>query len=183
MIDFLAEQELLLAVYYRRMVDEVGPALQRAVETHLVPALDMHILDILQSIPRPSVHPFVWSPNPAAHRRAARWYFAALARGEIPTDGTRYLRSGRMAADWTAETRLTEDGTLLVGVVNDAPAASYVYGSDTFRQVPGHRTTGWPYVVDALDELIRSADDQIIALWPVIIEEAHTFVLSNGELL
>jgi hypothetical protein len=94
--------------------------------------------------PRPAVHPFVWSLNPAANERARRWYFAAVKRGEIPTDGTRYVRTGRLNASFDIATEQSDDGFSAV-FGTDFDKASYVVGDMTgnLEQVPGHRTTGW----------------------------------------
>lgn len=102
------------------------------------------ILQQSSEYPRPAVHPFVWSFDPQANARARRWYFAAIARGEISTDGQRYVRTGQFGEsfDIVAE-RQGDDTEAMFG--SGFNAASYVVGnaSGSVQQIPGHAITGW----------------------------------------
>lgn len=113
----------------------------------------------LAEYPRPSVHPFRWSYDDAANERARRWYFAAIRRGEIPTDGTRYKRSGRFGKSWDSVVQETGDSVdAVLGTKFDK--ASYVVGNadGTLNQIPGHKRTGW-YEFQPIGE--RWADDVV----------------------
>lgn len=101
-------------------------------------------LSAVQSYPRPSVHPFRWSYDPAKQDRARRWYFAAIKRGEISTDGTRYKRTNKFKQSW--DVGVQESASSIDAVLgSDFEKASYVVGDDTgnIGQVPGHDRTGW----------------------------------------
>lgn len=119
--------EMLAAVIEQSTADAAQPALAAA-----------------QSTPRPSVHPFRWSYDPEADKRARNYYFAAVARGEIPTDGTRYLRSGRLGKSFDVGVQeLNNSIDAVFGTKFDK--ASFVVGNDdgSIKQIPGHEKTGW----------------------------------------
>ncbi|MGB1288002.1 MAG: hypothetical protein ACPG7F_15805 [Aggregatilineales bacterium] len=117
-------------------------------------------LSALQATPRPSVHPFIWSLNPEKQRRAQRYYFAAIARGEIPTDGTRYRRSGRYGKSFDAGVKETKDSVDAV-LGSDFDKASYVAGNEdgSIKQIPGHVKTGWqafrPIATSWADDVVQ----------------------------
>ncbi|MEL6527872.1 MAG: hypothetical protein AAFQ07_19400 [Chloroflexota bacterium] len=101
-------------------------------------------LRAVQRTPRPSVHPFRWSLDSNANARARRWYFAAVARGEIRTDGTRYVRSGDLGKSFDV---FVEERSNSIDAVfgSDFDKASYVTGNadGSVSQIPGHARTGW----------------------------------------
>jgi hypothetical protein len=109
-------------------------------------------LDELGFTPGPVASPWDgWSVDAAAHERARRWWFAAVDRGEVATDGRHYKRSGKMERGWFLE--VSRDGAdTRLDVGNREPGAIHVYGSLNMRsqgeaerwQIPGHRKTRWP---------------------------------------
>ena len=126
-----------------KTVDDIPAILAGVVELAVSEASDP-ALDAMQATPRPSVHPFVWSLNPEKQQRARRYYFAAIARGEIPTDGTRYRRSGRYGKSFDAGVQEHKDSIDAV-LGSDFDKASYVAGNEdsSIKQIPGHVKTGW----------------------------------------
>jgi len=123
---------------------EQTPEIIREAAVFAVERSSNPALGALRFIPRPSVHPFKWSDDPAANERGRRGYFARVARGEIRTDGNRYRRSGALADAWTSD--VESSGTRLVARLrNPSPGARFVYGDANGRgQIPGHDRTGWP---------------------------------------
>lgn len=119
--------------------------------------------------PRQAVHPFVWSNDPAANERARRWYFAAIKRGDIPTDGTRYIRSGKFGNSFDI-VAMRDGDDVIATFGSSASAASYIVGNadGSLQQIPGHRRTGW-YEFDLLaevwaEERIRETAERLAVL-------------------
>jgi len=129
------------------------------------------VLSALSKVPGPPSSPFVWSHDPAANRRAQRWWFAAIKRGIVETDGEHYVRTGRTIQGWRVEAYLRDD-TFVIRVSNrarDGLVIAFIYGSLSFRslnearrfQLPGHRDTGWPFAA----EIVRAFYDEVEATW------------------
>lgn len=114
--------------------------------------------DLVRKTPKPrtsSSPRFIWSRDKAAQDRARRWWFAAIARGEIPTNGQNYQRTGQLQRAWKIE--VTRKGTTLTLIAaNNNRGAVYVYGDYGRPQIPGHRATGWPNGPQTFE---RIADD------------------------
>jgi hypothetical protein len=117
--------------------------INRMVARDVIPPVERR-LDAVLSTPAPArtAVKFIWSVDPAAHRRAQGWWFANLREGNIPADGAHYLRSNTIVKSWQTAIALVGNG-VNVSLVNTAPGSEFVYGSRTQRQVPGHATTGW----------------------------------------
>jgi hypothetical protein len=109
----------------------------------------------------PSSPHFVWSTHAAANARARRWFFAHYPEG--------YTRTGKMAKSWQLDT-LLQDGVIILQVAHPAKGSSYVYGSDTYEQIPGHRITGWPVVIDEVEHIGAAIEDEIEASWGDLVE-------------
>lgn len=147
-------------------------ALMREAMDNAAQVVGDSAIETLQETPGPSKHPFVWSNNDVANKRAAAWYFAAIARGEIDTDGTRYRRTGTLAKAWQYRVSNVSGGLSFV-IENTASrgrksVAKYVYGGfgpNGYTQIPGHRRTGWiqanPVVQAAQDEFLRELGEQV----------------------
>lgn len=99
------------------------------------------LLAELQFEPRPSVHPFEF-----ATPKSRRWYFWALSEGKIPTDGTRYKRTHMLSQAWKVGLTVG-DNSIAFFAENKRKEEKFVSGK---RQVPGHRTTGWPLHGDTI---------------------------------
>jgi hypothetical protein len=87
---------------------------------------------------------FVWSHDPEANARARRWFFAHYPKG--------YTRTGKLPEAWDILISIARDG-LTVTIVNQARAASYVYGDEDQAQIPGHAETGW---FESADEVLEA---------------------------
>lgn len=153
---------------YRRLQDTINDtnAIVREAVEYSAERTRNPFLAGAQGTPPPSVHPFVWSRDPQANARARRWYFGAIARGEIPTDGERYLRSGKLGESFTI-TVVDNQGAIESVFGSSANSASYVVGNadGSLQQIPGHDTTGWwqfqPLADAWVDEATREAAEAI----------------------
>jgi hypothetical protein len=115
-----------------RLVQETGERVHQRLSPQL---LD----ELAYTPPRTAVHPFVWSPNPQANRRAQRYFFRKYPNG--------YKRTGRLAKKWKVRLVVDVRGFRLK-VENPDKAAPFVYGrlsTDNAPNLPiiGHKRTGW----------------------------------------
>lgn len=137
-----------------RELNDLGTSLSREISREVLPELE-RVLDRTLRTPAPARNRnirFVWSTNPEANERARKWWFAN-------NDGA-YVRTGKIPNAWTAETSL-RNGVVTMSIQNAEEGASYVYGSDTYNQIPGHRTTGWPNAADVLLGIFAEVEDDI----------------------
>jgi hypothetical protein len=105
----------------------------RMVNREITPIVERRLDRIVAEVPPPrDSTKFVWSFNRAANLRARRWWFAAIKRGEVNTDGRHYVRSGTIPNSWQTEIALSGD-TILLTIFNPAPGSEYVYGSASSR--------------------------------------------------
>jgi hypothetical protein len=132
------------------------------------------LLEELRTYPsRAASLPFVWSRNKEKNEKARRWYFAAIRRGEIPTSGGRYQRTGEYAKSWTG--KLLKDGTTrTIRISNSYPAAKWIGGSfDRNRdfQIPGHKKTGWARSADTFDFYAEAAQEEMRKRFDRVFDE------------
>lgn len=134
--------------------DEVAPYAQKFLEVRL------------GGMPRPAVHPFRF-----ATPKSRRYYFWLVRQGLVPTDGKRYIRSGRLARGWKAELSIRR-GEFRIAIYNPARAGQYVYGTlvksvadARRRQVAGHRITGWPLASPIVREIVDEVDAEFRELY------------------
>ncbi len=128
---------------YSEAFDDIDDVVKTAVELAVADA-SPSALQAARNTPRPSVHPFVWSYDPIKQAKARRWYFAAIKRGEINTNGQRYVRSGKFGRSF--DTGVQDHGDSIDAVFgSDFDKSSYVVGNadESIKQIPGHDTTGW----------------------------------------
>lgn len=116
-----------LDAYPELATEAVSDALKREV----IPPL----LSELRHVPGPSKHPWAF-----ATAKSRRWWFYAVRAGLVPTDGERYVRSGKLMAAWKVRISVDDD-TVVLSAENKNKAIRYVTGD---RQVRGHKNTGWP---------------------------------------
>lgn len=105
---------------------------------------------------------FRWSNDPAANARARRWFFAHYPNG--------YTRTGKLGEAWKIGMSVSVAG-FSVTVINPAKAASYVYGSERYDQVPGHADTGWPPSQDTFLEIAAAAEKLLLVELDTFIRE------------
>ena len=96
---------------------------------------------------------FRWSNDPVANAKARRWFFANYPDG--------YSRTGELGKAWKVAMSVTVAG-FSVSVGNPAKAASYVYGSERYDQVPGHADTGWQQAQDTFLEIAAAAEKLLL---------------------
>lgn len=149
-------------------------AFRKRVETDAVPIVQDLLIDKLvnETPPRrtPSSPKFVWSRGKRANNRARRWWFAAIARGEIRTDGHNYIRSGTLQKKWRVYAKVTTDA-VTIQVINRGKGAKFVYGNRERPQIPGHRVTGWPSINRQLAAKQRTLDSKIRKVYDAIVVE------------
>ena len=95
-----------------------------------------------------------------ANARARRWFFANYPEG--------YTRTGALGKAWDVKMSVTVAG-FSVSIANPAKAASYVYGTESYPQIPGHATTGWQPAEDTFTEIASAAET-------LLIKELDTFI-------
>lgn len=135
----------------------IETALELAIAKTAQPAIDS-----IGNAPRPAVHPFRWSLDPQKQAKARRWYFAAIKRGEINTNGSHYVRSGKYKKSFNVAVQPSSDGIDAVFGSN-FNKASFIAGNEdrTLKQIPGHETTGWNEFAPVADKWV---DDTLQAL-------------------
>lgn len=116
-----------------------------------------------RQIPVPR-HKFVWSLNPAAQRRAQRWWFAAVRKGLVPTANGRYARTGLLQRSWKLESRI-ESYVGGITLKNTRKGAEFVVGA---RQVPSHEQSGYPQIDKLAEQSGQRLSAEVVALWGVV---------------
>lgn len=142
-------------------LERIGDRVQREIEPTLLAELAYY--------PDLPSRPFVWSKNPTRNRKAQRYYFAAVNRGEIATSGGRYVRTGRYGRSWFME-QTVERGVFILRIGSTYPAAKWIGGTLNQRsigeaiawQIPGHNTTGWPQQVRTVNFFVDAAQELFI---------------------
>jgi hypothetical protein len=126
-------------------------------------------LQPMQAIdPGPSQHRGRWSTNPAANRKAQRWYWMAVNKGLINADASgRYIRTGDLNRQW----RIVRRGSR-ISLENTSPKARYVMSmaqTVTARggvPNPGHIDTGWSGAAkNTATTVIREITTDVNAAW------------------
>jgi hypothetical protein len=157
MIGVDARADLTAAEGLEALLD-ANQKLVQEVADDLLPYAQAFVTKRLGVVPRPAVHPFQF-----ATPKSRRYYFYLVKTGRVPTDGKRYVRSGKLPNGWRVQL-LVKGGEFRIGIFNPARAAQYVYGTlvkdvgrARRRQVAGHRNTGWilasPIAREIVDEL------------------------------
>lgn len=142
-------------------LQQIGDRVQREIEPTLLSELAFY--------PGPSSRPFVWSNNPTKNRKAQRYYFAAVKRGDIETSGGQYVRTGAYGRSWFVE-QSVEKGAFTLRIGSTHPAAKWIGGTLNQRsvkeaiawQIPGHANTGWPEQVRTVNFWIDAAQELFI---------------------
>lgn len=95
----------------------------------------------LGTVPRQARHPFAF-----ATEKSKRWYFWQVSLGNIPTDGSRYVRQGKTPYGWRVDVETDSNGAV-IRISNTWDKSKYVYGTLAYAnydtRVQGHRKTGW----------------------------------------
>jgi hypothetical protein len=120
---------------HRTAPDRARALLMTRIERDVKPQVERQAQDLLGRPPGPVSRPFAFAT--AKSRRFYFWRF----KGQLP-----YRRTGQSGKSWrVALDRRLNDGQLRI--YNLWAAAGYLYGPGnelaSFRQVPGHRNTGW----------------------------------------
>lgn len=164
MIDFelaiLRDEVAGLIFLDKQFPKKVLRSIQRDVLPPLSRALDRNVRRYPPE--RNRAVPFVWSFDPAANRRAQRWFFANYPNG--------YERTGDLGKAWYADIAL-KDGSIVISLENETRGASYVHGSDEYGQVPGHITTGWRHVNTIAGDYAELASERVNEAYEGFIEK------------
>ena len=131
------------------------------------------VLRVMGEYPNNARHPFKF-----ATEKSRRYYFWLIKQGSVTTDGSRYIRSGRLGKSWSFEVKTNRQGVALV-VATSAKMARYVGGTMAISkpslarrsQVAGHRNTGWQAWVDRLNPLLDSIQGDFEAKYAQRVNE------------
>lgn len=128
------------------------------------PALEAKVAATVAVYPGPVVHPFEFATD-----KSRRWYFANKVRSG--GKGGEYARTGDLGKAWIVQIdRRSKDS--FITIRNTDPAAGFVYGSGSQRQVPGHAATGWGRDLDSqLDQLSTDATNLVLDGWTMLINK------------
>lgn len=155
MISFSLTTNLRLADLVRDAQKQEQRVFYRRVNRQVIPRLERRLDRILRIEPAPrglGSPKFIWSTNLAKQRKAQRWFFKHYPNG--------YTRTHDLSKAW--ETSIDfKDGQLSISVENPSPGASFVYGSDEYDQVPGHKTTGWIPIADTVVDVGAELEDDV----------------------
>lgn len=135
----------------------------RRVSRDILPPVERVLGRILET-PAPPRGPerFVWSLDPVRNARGRRAFFAKYPNG--------FTRTNTLVKAWVFNAQVLPDGTVIIMAFNPSNGASYVFGSDEFDQVPGHKTTGWPLVSDAITDAGAEIEDMVEQMWFEYVE-------------
>lgn len=143
--------------------------LRSALRTDLAPALEAEINRIMPTLDPPNAeHPFEFGSvlngidGYSAKNPSRRKYFAMVAAGEVPSDGSAYSRTGDIETSFEVEIagQFIEN---LIRVFNRHTKARFLYGP---HQVAGHRNTGWGVRLEEAKAIFqKSTRIRVAALW------------------
>jgi len=137
----------------------------RKIQREVMPKIERRADHLLSAIAPPRDDSrFVWSFNRAANARARRWWFWAIAQGIVQTAGGHYRRTNKIAESWEFFATTSPDGIEIIAN-NDAPGSEFLYGSQSRRQVPGHRSTGWLNLDETITLIGEGAEVDIFLAW------------------
>lgn len=111
----------------------------QTVLPRVLPFVERRVSQTLRREPGKVKYPIRWT---SAKQRA--YYFARIAPRDSEGRVMAYQRTGQMAAAWMVLIDRMADSSE-IHIVNNAPAAAYVYGDEAGRhQQWFHQDTGWP---------------------------------------
>lgn len=135
------------------------------------------VLRVMSEYPQSlAKHPFEF-----ATAKSRRYYFWMISQGMVNTDGTRYIRTNKLAKSWKFEVITNKRGVGFI-VKTNAKMARYVGGTMAISkpslaqqsQVAGHRRTGWQTWVSRLNPLLDSVQGDFETLWRERVREVGT---------
>lgn len=156
--------------YARLSKIQSGPAVAQVrfadkVEREVKPRVQREVNLRLGKEPGSALAPFKFSTD-----KSRAFYFAKF-RGRIP-----YRRTHLLVRSWRVDfdRRLTK-GQLIIRNID--PAAGWVYGPgnplSNYRQVPGHRNTGWgQFLQRDLDMIVRFTRNWLDDAWQQSVKES-----------
>lgn len=149
MIKFTTPSKTPLSELAAQLPRRYRVGFRRAVENDVLPLVQEALFrDLVNDTPpaRTKASPkFIWSRNKAANKRARGWWFANIAKGNINTNGSNYVRTGGLQKRWRVYFNVTTNDATIT-LENRSRGAKYVYGNKERPQIPGHKTTGWKSV-------------------------------------
>ncbi len=138
----------------------------------VTPVVERRIDRVLRTpAPPRSDAKFVWSLSGSRNIRARRWWFWAVASGQVPTDGKHYKRSGAIPGGWQSFIRIV-GGDILFSLLNPVPGAEHVYGSPEQTQSPGHSQTGWPNFLRSIAQIAEGLEQDLGEAWFIFSKKA-----------
>lgn len=106
---------------------------------------------------------FVWSLDPTKNKKAKGWWFHNLRKGNIPTDGRHYKRSGK--PPYSVVLNVTEKrGAVSFQILMKKPKMRFVFGAlngiDTRN--PSHKRTGWVFASPLINTALQDAQSALL---------------------
>jgi hypothetical protein len=131
-------------------------AMGRYTKQFVVPYVEQRVDTEIAPYPGPVSRPFEFSTP-----KSRRWYFA---NKKVP-----YSRTGEVGRSWEVKTDLRQsEGQITIR--NFHRASKWVFGIGLFRQVPGHRNTGWGRgFASRFESIRRGGQDKIIDGWYLVV--------------
>lgn len=167
----LIDDDVLVAI--RDLPKRIAPELDNELRTEVVPFVERRVQSDIATYPGAVSRPFAF-----ATARSRRAYFATRGFGK----GIPYRRTGALGKGWKVKLdRRRNEGFL--SVANDVPYAGYVYGSGlfslgSFRQVPGHKNTGWGNGLD--EKIFKLSEDATAMLIAAFVRAADRLSARRG---
>ena len=141
------------------MVGHSG-AVMKAYQKRRIPQTLKRIRKRFEAPKNTPEYPFIWSYDPAAQRRAQKWWYANKSGPHV--------RTGALTAATDVQFIGDETGGYFE-VSNTADGNEYVIGE---KQVPSHYLTGWPTIDAVAEEEAAILNDQLTDDW---------YYVSTGE--
>jgi len=106
---------------------------------------------------------FVWSLNPTLNRKAQKWWFANLRKGNIPTNGKHYSRQGQ--PPYSVVLNVDEkNGTVFFQITMQDKRMKWVFGTlnGIDSRNPSHKSTGWNFAYPLLEDAITETNVMLL---------------------
>jgi hypothetical protein len=143
--------------------DTAPELIERFLRKDILPYTQGLVTKRLRKAPGPAHYPIQWTSE--KQRKA---FFATDGFGS----GIPYQRTDGMIHDWHVRVDRNRGFTSLL-VMNDNPAARYVYGDEHgLHQQRFHLNTGWPTYVQELQAISLTVNDRIDERLPNVLAEA-----------
>lgn len=134
--------------------------------------LESKLSEIYATAPPRGNSKYIWSLDPEKDKAARGWWFWKVRKGEIPTDGKHYKRSGKppygVGVFLDSARR-----AILFQVVMRNPKMIYPFGAlngvDTRN--PSHKVTGWVFASPLVNQALQDTQSELLGAMANHIKE------------